>query len=101
MQTGWVYLNKRWFCLDPKDGFMYANGVYTIDSKKYCFDKDGVMCTGWVKIDDDWQYFKDDGSRIDKGIVKGDSVYIIKDGALVTDDKVTVEANKDGAISVM
>ena len=101
MQIGWIYLNKRWFCLDPKDGFMYVNGVHTIDGKSYYFDTDGVMCTGWVKVKDEWQYFNSDGSRVDKGIVKGDAVYIIKDGAIVTDDKVTVEADKGGAISVV
>ena len=100
MQTGWVSLNGRWFCLGS-DGSLYTGGVHEVDGKSYYFDTDGVMHTGWVKVGDDWQYFKDDGSRVDKGIVKGDSVYIIKDGALVTDDKVTVEADKDGAISVM
>lgn len=100
MQTGWVSLNGRWFCL-ASDGSLYTSGVHEIDGKSYYFDDDGVMHTGWVKVGDDWQYFKDDGTRVDKGIVKGDSVYIIKDGALVTDDKVTVEADKDGAISVM
>ena len=100
MQTGWMSLNGRWFCL-ASDGSLFANGVHEVDGKSYYFDSDGVMHTGWVKVGDDWQYFKDDGVRVDKGIVKGDSVYIIKDGALVTDDKVTVEADKDGAISVM
>ena len=100
MQTGWMSLNGRWFCLGS-DGSLYTSGVHEVDGKSYYFDSDGVMHTGWVKVGDDWQYFKDDGTRVDKGIVKGDSVYIIKDGALVTDDKVTVEADKDGAISVM
>ena len=100
MQTGWVSLNGRWFCL-ASDGSLYTSGVHEIDGKSYYFDSDGVMHTGWVKVGDDWQYFKDDGTRVDKGIVKGDAVYVIKDGALVTDDKVTVEADKDGAISVM
>lgn len=100
MQTGWVSLSGRWFCL-ASDGSLYTSGVHEVDGKSYYFDGDGVMHTGWVMVGDDWQYFKDDGTRVDKGIVKGDSVYIIKDGALVTDDKVTVEADKDGAISVM
>ena len=100
MQTGWMSLNGRWFCL-ASDGSLYTGGVHEVDGKSYYFDADGVMHTGWVKVGDDWQYFKDDGTRVDKGIVKGDSVYIINDGALVTDDKVTVEADKDGAISVM
>lgn len=88
------------FCL-ASDGSLYTSGVHEVDGKSYYFDSDGVMHTGWVKVGDDWQYFKDDGTRVDKVIVKGDNIYIIKDGTLVTDGKVTVEADKDGAISVM
>ena len=100
MQTGWISLSGRWFCL-ASDGSLYTGGVHEVDGKSYYFDGDGVVHTGWVKVGDDWQYFKDDGTRVDKGIVKGDNIYIIKDGTLVTDGKVTVEADKDGAISVM
>ena len=100
MQTGWVSLNGRWFCL-ASDGSLYTSGVHEVDGKSYYFDSDGVMHTGWVKVGDDWQYFKDDGTRVDKGIVKGDKIYIIKDGKLVVDDTVTVEANKNGEVSVV
>ena len=100
MQTGWISLSGRWFYLNS-EGSLYVNGVHEIDGKSYCFDKDGVMCTGWVKVGDDWQYFKDDGTRVDKGIVKGDNIYIIKDGKLVVDDKVEVTANKSGEVSVV
>ena len=99
MQTGWISLNGRWFCL-ASDGSLYTGGVHEVDGKSYYFDGDGVMHTGWVKVGDDWQYFKDDGTRVDKGIIKGDAVYIIKDGALVTDDDVEVRANERGEISV-
>lgn len=95
-----IALSGRLFCL-ASDGSLYTSGVHEVDGKSYYFDSDGVMHTGWVKVGDDWQYFKDDGTRVDKGIVKGDNIYIIKDGTLVTDGKVTVEADKDGAISVM
>lgn len=100
MVTGWQNINGKWFYL-ASDGSLYINGLHEINGKNYYFDKDGVMCTGWVKVNDDWQYFNADGSRVEKGIVKGDNIYIIKDGKLVTDDTVTVEANKNGEVSVV
>ncbi|MBF1340740.1 MAG: N-acetylmuramoyl-L-alanine amidase family protein [Mogibacterium diversum] len=100
MVTGWQNINGKWFYLGS-DGSLYINGLHEINGKNYYFDKDGVMCTGWIKVNDDWQYFNADGSRVEKGIVKGDSVYIIKDGKLVTDDTVTVEANQNGEVSVV
>lgn len=100
MVTGWQNINEKWFYL-ASDGSLYINGLHEINGKNYYFDKDGVMCTGWVKVNDDWQYFNADGSRVDKGIIKGDKIYIIKDGKLVVDDTVTVEANKNGEVSVV
>lgn len=100
MQTGWQNVNDRWYYLNS-DGSLFTNGVNEIEGKCYYFDKDGTMRTGWVKVNDDWQYFNADGSRVDKGIVKGDSVYIIKDGKLVVDDNIEVKANESGEISVV
>lgn len=100
MVTGWQNINGKWFYL-ASDGSLYINGLHEINGKNYYFDKDGVMCTGWVTVNDGWQYFNADGSRVDKGIIKGDKIYIIKDGKLVVDDTVTVEANKNGEVSVV
>ena len=100
MQTGWQNVNDHWYYLNS-DGSLFTNGVNEIEGKSYYFDKDGTMRTGWAKVGDDWQYFNADGSRVDKGIVKGDSVYIIKDGKLVVDDSVEVKANESGEISVL
>ncbi len=36
-----------------------------VDGNRTYFDGDGVMHTGWAKAGDDWQYFKDDGTRVD------------------------------------
>ena len=101
MQTGWICLNGRWFYLNKEDGSMLINGVHDIDGTNYYFDKDGVMGKGWIVVDGKWQYYKDDGSRTEKGIVKGDSIYVIKDGALITEDTVEVTADETGAISVI
>lgn len=99
MQTGWISLNDRWFYLGS-DGSLYTSGVHDINGTNYYFDNDGVMGKGWIVVDGNWQYFNSDGSRVDKGVVKGDSVYIIKDGKLITNDDVEVRANERGEISV-
>lgn len=99
MQTGWISLNDRWFYLGS-DGSLYISGVHDINGTNYYFDNDGVMGKGWIVVDGNWQYFNPDGSRVDKGIVKGDAVYIIKDGKLITNNDVEVRANEHGEISV-
>ena len=99
MQTGWISLNDRWFYLGS-DGSLYTSGVHDINGTNYYFDNDGVMGKGWIVVDGNWQYFNADGSRVDKGIVKGDAVYIIKDGKLITNNDVEVRANEHGEISV-
>ena len=99
MQTGWISLNDRWFYLGS-DGSLYISGVHDINGTNYYFDNDGVMGKWWIVVDRNWQYFNAYGSRVDKGIVKGDAVYIIKDGKLITNNDVEVRANEHGEISV-
>ena len=76
--------------------------MHAISGKNYYFNSDGAMQTGWVKTDNEWQFYNNDGGRIEKGLIKGDNaVFAIKDGTLITDGKVDIKADKDGAISVM
>lgn len=100
MQTAWQSIDDKWYFLDPKEGSMYESGVHMIDGKNYFFNTSGAMQTGWQMIDGEWQHFEPDGARTEKGIVKGDKIYIIKDGKLVTNDDVEVRANEQGEISV-
>ena len=100
MQTGWQSINDKWYFLDPTEGSMYGNGVHMIEGKNYFFNSSGAMQTGWQMIDGEWQHFESDGARTEKGIVKGDKIYIIKDGKLITNDDVEVRANEQGEISV-
>lgn len=100
MQTGWQSINDKWYFLDPTKGSMYGNGVHMIEGKNYLFNTSGAMQIGWQMIDGEWQHFESDGARTEKGIVKGDKIYIIKDGKLVTNDDVEVRANEQGEISV-
>ena len=100
MKTGWQSINDKWYFLDPKEGSMYESGVHMIEGKNYFFNTSGAMQTGWQMVDGEWQHFESDGARTEKGIVKGDKIYIIKDGKLVTNDDVEVRANEQGEISV-
>lgn len=43
MATGWLKDKGKWYYLDPTNGYMYANGTYTIDGKQYTFDKSGAL----------------------------------------------------------
>ena len=55
-----------------------------------------------MKVDSKWQFYNSDGGRIEKGLIKGDNaIFAIKDGTLITDGKVDVEANENGQISVI
>ncbi len=78
------------------------SGVHEVDGKSYYFDGDRLcsILVGWVG--DDWRYFKDDGTRSIRVLSRVTQCTLSRMKALVTDDKVlTVEADKDGAISVM
>ena len=102
MHTGWLSIGGKWYYLEPNDGSAYISGMHAISGKNYYFNSDGVMQVGWVKTDSEWQFYNSDGGRIEKGLIKGDNaVFAIKDGTLITDGKVDIKADKDGAISVM
>ena len=102
MHTGWLSIDGKWYYLEPNDGSAYISGMHAISGKNYYFNSDGVMQVGWVKTDNEWQFYNSDGGRVEKGLIKGDNaVFAIKDGTLITDGKVDIKADKDGAISVM
>ena len=51
---------------------MVTGWVKTVDNKTYFFEheknsNEGKMVTGWKKIQNDWYYFKDDGSMLVSG----------------------------------
>lgn len=47
IKKGWLYLDEKWYYLDPEKGHMYEGNVYEIGGINYGFDKSGVMQTGW------------------------------------------------------
>ena len=102
MHTGWLSIDGKWYYLEPNDGSAYTSGMYAISGKNYYFNSGGTMQIGWVKVDSKWQFYNSDGGRIEKGLIKGDNaIFAIKDGTLITDGKVDVEANENGEISVI
>ena len=46
---GWQKIDNKWYYFEESSGRMYANDVYEIDGKKYCFEASGAMGTGWTK----------------------------------------------------
>lgn len=51
--------NGWWY----SEGSNWATGVRVIDGKKYFFDKDGYVNTGWKKKGGDWYYYNDYGFK--------------------------------------
>lgn len=57
----WKQTNGRWWYRYP-DGSYPKNCDRTIDGKRYCFDKNGYMVTGWQRRMERWVYFKASGA---------------------------------------
>lgn len=49
VQNQWVVHKSNWYYASA-DGFMYTNGMYTIGNKKYVFEYNGIMRTGFVSV---------------------------------------------------
>ena len=55
-KTGWVNKDGKWYYVD--DSGEYAKDFRTIKGDVFYFNADGVMQTGWQKIDDSWYCFE-------------------------------------------
>ena len=93
MQTEWHNFTegKRFFTSTGK----MAKGLHTISENTYYFDEEtGYMQTGWVKINGQNSYFKEDG-KLGSGWTKidGKKYYLNNDGRITKD-----LANSDGKI---
>ncbi len=64
--AGWVENSTGWRYYDSNG--QYLKSVWWVDpsGKKYWFEADGYMATGWRKIEDSWHYFTKDGYWIDQ-----------------------------------
>ena len=60
LQTGWVEVDGDKYYCEPTRGVVYRSGIYTIDGRKYKFDKDGkyidsaATAPAWSHIEEGW-----------------------------------------------
>ena len=103
-ESGYCLINKwikragAWYWLDG-DGVM-ATGWKKINNEWYFFKEDGEMVTGWVKYYDKWYYFNtNNGFMESQAFVKGAKgwYYVKEDGTLDETPEFTVEP--DGLIT--
>lgn len=91
--TGWKQISGKWYYFNPETGIKlaYKNTFYEkeIDGKVYCFDKDGVMQTGWIREENRgkvvWKYAKADGSLMKtEWLQTGNTWYYFVNSKMVT-----------------
>ena len=79
---GWQKINNKWYYFNELSGVnrLITDGVYKIDDEYYCFDKNGVMKTGWVLIDNGtsqrWFYCKSNGAAVSGFYEIGGKTYL-------------------------
>ena len=61
MQFGWQSIGGHWYYLDPKYGFMYADGFKEINGQTYRFNANGTLFYGWYQESGSWYYFDGNG----------------------------------------
>ncbi|MCR5795734.1 MAG: Ig-like domain-containing protein [Solobacterium sp.] len=59
-ETGWEKTGKGWI-YRTADRDQYKDGIYMIGGKKYGFDADGIMVTGWRRFSGKWYWFASSG----------------------------------------
>ena len=91
LENGWLKSGGKWYYFSG--GAMAENGTRKIDGSTYCFDSNGAMQTGWVKLTTtkngktttNWSYYNSSGVRKDDGLVRsGNTWYGFKDGVMLT-----------------
>ena len=106
---GWFYHDNTWYYIQSNGARRY-NELAEIGGQKYLFDKDGKMLTGlqvfngkkmlfassgalqtegtasgWQKIDGNWYYFDEEGTRIvGKKEINGATYYFDNNGVMKT-----------------
>ena len=83
VQSQWIRSGDRWW-YRHSDGSYTVNGWETINQKKYHFDKNGWMQTGWQKIDGNWYYLGPVGDGAMRKNQWVDDSYLDSDGKMKT-----------------
>lgn len=67
--SGWEFINGKWYYFDAAEsngqtiGVMYNGSKRTIDGVPYRFRSGGDMLVGWVKENNKWIYFGQNGKQ--------------------------------------
>lgn len=83
VQSQWIRSGDRWW-YRHSDGSYTVNGWETINQKKYHFDKNGWMQTGWQKINGSWYYLGPVGDGAMRKNQWVDDSYLGSDGKMMT-----------------
>ena len=59
----WQKINEKWYFFN-EEGYCLTNKWIKRGGVWYWLDADGVMATGWKKINNEWYYFKQDGEMV-------------------------------------
>ncbi|MCR5796012.1 MAG: hypothetical protein K6G61_11785 [Solobacterium sp.] len=62
-KTGWKKTGEGWMYIVSETDY-YTDGIYEIGGKKYGFDLNGIMVTGWYKFSGKWHYFRPSGAMV-------------------------------------
>ncbi len=113
MVTGWNKIDGKWYLFDTETCCMYADQFYVSGGKEYYFgvngamktglfevryeyddysiwcyaDSNGVLQSGWKKINNKWYYFDKDTKFMiqdDSYLINGKSYLFNEDGSLVS-----------------
>ena len=102
VKTGW-HVDGYTYYLDPYDGTMYYDGIYTIGSKDYFFYKNGAMGYGWIHFDGDWYYAESSGALVGgwktiggKKYYFSEDFYYMYSNGIYTIDDVNYEFDENG-----
>lgn len=95
MQTGWTKVGGIWYYMDS-EGRMQT-GWELVGGKWYYMNSNGHMQTGWLKLGPNWFYLNSRG-EMQEGLttVAGKHYFLQRNGVLITDEVIELEANKQG-----
>ena len=62
--SGWQYIDKKWYYLNPANDNKKAKGWVNDGSNWYYCDGNGVMQKGWKQIDGTWYLLDGNGARV-------------------------------------
>ena len=92
LYSGWKQINGKWYYFAPSGNYMYSDGRFMIEGKRYVFNSDGAMVTGWSSYDTKgnytyWFYSDSDGACYESKWLnyKGSWYYFDQYGQMVAD----------------